>query len=116
MPAVHHCLLLLAVQWLSSKDDYELELMAGEEVRDVVCSYRCELQTSDLRRAGTTGHVYLTVIGEHERIGECWEALQGPAERGGYARPARCSTGHGRCRRGGLGHMYGLCLSTAPAS
>lgn len=28
-----------------------------------------ELQTSDVRRAGTTGHAYLTIIGEDDRLG-----------------------------------------------
>lgn len=36
----------------------------------MLCTYRVEVQTSDLRRAGTTGHVYLTIIGEEEQIGE----------------------------------------------
>ncbi len=62
------------MQWLSSKDDYDLELAVGSEPEEVVCSYRLEMQTSDLRRAGTTGHVFLTVIGEFERIG-AWKRL-----------------------------------------
>ncbi|GAB4821886.1 hypothetical protein N2152v2_008932 [Parachlorella kessleri] len=56
-------------EWLHSGDDFDLEFWAGEAPKEVACSYRCELQTSDLRKAGTTGHVYLTIIGERERIG-----------------------------------------------
>ena len=63
------------MQWLDSGDDFDLEFWAGEAPKEVVCSYRCELQTSDLRKSGTTGHVYLTIIGERERIGKLREDL-----------------------------------------
>lgn len=36
------------------------------------CTYRVEVQTSDVRRAGTAGSVFLTVIGEAGAIGGCW--------------------------------------------
>lgn len=37
---------------------------------EVVCRYRLEVQTSDVRKAGTSGSVYLTLTGDACTIGE----------------------------------------------
>jgi len=37
---------------------------------EVSCVYRVEVQTSDLRKAGTAGSVFLTIIGETCNLGE----------------------------------------------
>eukprot|EP00887_Chlorella_sp_A99_P006398 scaffold3.g6398.t1 len=64
--------------WLSSQDDFDYEFdaapaaAAGAQGRGEgggPCRYRVEVQTSDLRRAGTRGHVYLTVLGDHGAAG-----------------------------------------------
>jgi hypothetical protein len=36
----------------------------------VACTYRLEMQTSDVRKAGTAGSVFLTIIGDACTIGE----------------------------------------------
>ena len=36
----------------------------------MTCSYTVEMQTSDVRRAGTKGSVYLTIIGDAGAVGE----------------------------------------------
>lgn len=36
----------------------------------MVCRYRLEVQTSDVRKAGTSGSVYLTLTGDACTIGE----------------------------------------------
>lgn len=36
------------------------------------CRYRLEVQTSDVRRAGTRGSVYVTLIGDAGAIGAGW--------------------------------------------
>lgn len=37
---------------------------------EVVCRYRLEVQTSDVRKAGTSGSVYVTLTGDACTIGE----------------------------------------------
>ena len=36
----------------------------------MACTYRLEMQTSDVRKAGTAGSVFLTIIGDACTIGE----------------------------------------------
>ncbi|KAL4458577.1 hypothetical protein ABPG75_013442 [Micractinium tetrahymenae] len=60
-------------EWLRTSDPYDLELDAeaegAQQQEEVACVYRLEVQTSDVRKAGTAGSVFLTIIGEVCTIG-----------------------------------------------
>lgn len=55
-------------EWLRSADPYDFEVDAAGE-QELACSYRLEVQTSDVRRAGTAGNVYVTLVGDACTIG-----------------------------------------------
>ncbi|PRW59715.1 lipoxygenase homology domain-containing 1 isoform A [Chlorella sorokiniana] len=58
-------------EWMRSSDPYDFELDAEADgaQEEVVCRYRLEVQTSDVRKAGTSGSVYVTLTGDICTIG-----------------------------------------------
>ena len=53
---------------------------------ELACSYRLEVQTSDVRRAGTAGNVYVTLVGDACTIGVRRRQAGARLVRGSHAR------------------------------